>query len=110
MRALLGGCGAQVFSSSTGEDIVARLETIGRLPDLRIVDYRLDEGRLGTDAIDHLRDALDPEIPAIIVTGSTTPGLAERVKAGGDDLLLKPVLPAKLRALIDAKLRRPVQG
>ncbi len=108
MRALLGGWGAQVLGSSTGEDIVARLETIGRLPDLMIVDYRLAEGRLGTDTIDHLRDAVDPEIPAIIVTGSTTPDLAERVQARGDGLLLKPVLPATLRALIDAKLRRPV--
>jgi DNA-binding response OmpR family regulator len=69
------------------------------------VDYRLAGERLGTDVIADLRIALDPEIPAIVVTGSSTPDLADRVRARGDDLLAKPVLPADLRAMIDARLR-----
>jgi DNA-binding response OmpR family regulator len=72
-----------------------------------IVDYRLDGELLGTDVIDELRSALDPEIPAIVVTGSSTSDLAARVRARGDDLLAKPVLPGDLRALIDARLRSP---
>jgi len=107
MRVLLGGWGAEVVGSSTGDDVLGQLEAIGRLPDLIIVDYRLADGRLGTEVIDRLRDVLDPEIPAIIVTGLPTPDLADQVRARGDDLLLKPILPSDLRALIDTKLRRP---
>ena len=108
MRSLLGTWGTDVLGSSDGGDVMPQLEALGRLPDLLIVDYRLADGRLGTDVIDELRAALDPEIPAIVVTGSSTADLTERVRGRGDDLLLKPVLPADLRALIDARLRTPV--
>jgi two-component system, sensor histidine kinase len=105
MRSLLASWGADVLGSSDGADVMDKLERLGRLPDLLIVDYRLAGDRLGTDVIDELRSALDPEIPAIVVTGSSTPDLAERIGARGDDLLSKPVLPADLRARIDARLQ-----
>jgi signal transduction histidine kinase len=105
MRSLLASWGAQVIGSSDGADVMRELERLGRLPDLLIVDYRLEGDRLGTAVIDELRDALDPEIPAIVVTGSSTPELAEEIARRGDDLLAKPVLPADLRARIDARLR-----
>ena len=105
MRALLATWGADVLGSSGGDEVMHELERLGRLPDLLIVDYRLAGERLGTDLIDELRAALDPEIPAIVVTGSSTPDLAERIRARGDDLLAKPVLPADLRARIDARMR-----
>jgi DNA-binding response OmpR family regulator len=109
MRSLLATWGAEVIGSSDGDDVMPELERRGRLPDLLIVDYRLAGERLGTDVIDDLRIALDPEIPAIVVTGSSTSDLAERVRARGDDLLAKPVLPADLRAVIDARLRSPAE-
>jgi two-component system, sensor histidine kinase len=109
MRSLLATWGADVIGSSDGADVMAQLEALGQLPDLLIVDYRLADGRLGTDVIDDLRAMLDPEIPAIVVTGSSTADLAERVRTRGDDLLLKPVLPADLRALIDARLQAAVR-
>jgi signal transduction histidine kinase/CheY-like chemotaxis protein len=105
MRSLLATWGVHVLGSSDGEDVMRELERLGRLPDLLIVDYRLAGERLGTEVIDELRAVLDPEIPAIVVTGSTTPDLAERIRARGDDLLAKPVLPADLRARINARLR-----
>jgi signal transduction histidine kinase len=109
MRSLLATWGAEVIGSRDGDDVIPELERLGRLPDLMIVDYRLADERLGTDVIDELRIALDPEIPAIVVTGSSTSDLAERVRARGDDLLAKPVLPADLRAVIDARLRSPAE-
>ena len=109
MRVLLTAWGAEVVGSATGNDVLPELELRGRLPDLLIVDYQLGDGHHGTEVIDNLRDVLDPEIPAIIVSGSTTADLAEKVRARGDDLLSKPVVPAKLRELIDARLRRQVR-
>ena len=62
---------------------------------------------LGTDLIERLQREIDPEIPAILVTGSTTPERVEEATRKGYHLLLKPVTPAKLRQLISFKLKRP---
>ena len=105
MRSLLATWGVEVVGSVDGRDVMRELERLGRLPDLLIVDYRLAGELLGTDVIDELRTVLDPEIPAIVVSGSSTPELADQIRARGDDLLAKPVLPADLRARIDARLR-----
>jgi signal transduction histidine kinase len=105
MRVLLQGWGAKVIGSSIGDDVVAAVVQHGRMPDLIIADYRLGAGIVGTAVIDRLRQELDPEIPAILVTGSIAPDHILEAAAQRFDLLLKPVQPAKLRAMIDAKLR-----
>lgn len=105
MRVLLAGWGADVIGSTTGADVLDRVHQVGRLPDLIIADYRLAEAETGTEVIERLRHELDPEIPAILITGSTTPERVEEAKVHGYHLLVKPVLPAKLRTLINFKLR-----
>lgn len=105
MRVLLAGWGAEVIGSTTGEDVVDRIHQVGRLPDLIIADYRLADAETGTQLIERLRRDLDPEIPAILITGSTTPERVEEAKQYGYHLLVKPVLPAKLRTLINFKLQ-----
>jgi signal transduction histidine kinase/CheY-like chemotaxis protein len=73
-------------------------------PDLIIADYRLESGHTGVEAIRTLRDMLEQRIPAIVVTGSVLSS-HERDAAEQDfHLLLKPVVPGKLRAMIAFKL------
>jgi signal transduction histidine kinase len=73
-------------------------------PDLIIADYRLESGHTGVEAIRALRDMLGRPIPAIVVTGSVLSS-HEREAADHDfHLLLKPVVPGKLRAMIAFKL------
>lgn len=109
MRVLLQGWGAKVIGSSIGDDVVAAVERHGRMPDLIIADYRLGAGIVGTAVIERLRQELDPEIPAILVTGSIAPDHILEAEAQRFDLLLKPVQSARLRTMIDAKLR-PLPG
>jgi signal transduction histidine kinase len=73
-------------------------------PDLFIVDYRLEEGRTGIDAIQALRARFGPKVPAILVTGSTMTGHDLEAQAHDFHLLIKPVVPNKLRAMIGFKL------
>ena len=73
-------------------------------PDLLIVDYRLEAGRTGIDAIRALRERFGAGIPAIIVTGSTMTGHEEEAQRDNFHLLIKPVIPHKLRAMIAFKL------
>jgi len=73
-------------------------------PDLIIADYRLESGHTGVEAIRTLRGMFEQRIPAIVVTGSVLSS-HERDAAEQDfHLLLKPVVPGKLRAMIAFKL------
>ena len=70
---------------------------------LLIVDYRLEHGRTGVEAIEAVRKRFGP-VPAIMVTGSTTTGHEAQAQAHDFHLLVKPVVPNKLRAMIGFKL------
>ncbi|MEO7152445.1 MAG: ATP-binding protein, partial [Burkholderiaceae bacterium] len=73
-------------------------------PDLFIVDYRLEDGRDGLEALALLRARFGRGVPAIVVTGSTMSGFEREAQAHDFHLLVKPVLPNKLRAMISFKL------
>jgi CheY-like chemotaxis protein len=74
-------------------------------PDLLLVDYRLPEGMTGLDALAVIRARWPGEqLPAIIVTGSSLSGHEDEAESHDFHLLVKPVLPNKLRAMIAFKL------
>jgi two-component system, sensor histidine kinase len=107
MTVLLSGWGVEVIGSLTGDEVMDAVLSRERMPDLIIADYRLAAGAVGTDVIDRLRRELDPEIPAILVTGSTGADRVSEADAKRYDLLLKPVNPETLRELIGLKLENP---
>jgi signal transduction histidine kinase/CheY-like chemotaxis protein len=104
MTALLTGWGGDVIGSTTGNDIIARIHAAGRLPDLLIVDFRLGDGDTGITLATHLRQMLDPEIPAVLVTGSITPELETQARQAGLRFLLKPVSVSALARCIESLL------
>ena len=73
-------------------------------PDLLIVDFRLEDGRTGVEVITAIRSHFRQKIPAIVVTGSTMTGHEQEAQDLDFHLLIKPVLPNKLRAMIAFKL------
>jgi len=105
MKVLLCGWGATVIGSTTGEDVVTAVHAAGKLPDLIIADYRLGAGPDGIEIVQRIRQELDPEIPAILVTGTMAPDLVESAHNARLEFLLKPVIPDKLRSLINLKLQ-----
>jgi two-component system, sensor histidine kinase len=107
MNVLLSGWGIEVIGSLTGDDVIAAVHSKERMPDLIIADYRLDGGAVGTDVIERLRRELDPEIPAILITGSTATERVSEAEGKRYDLLLKPVNPETLRDLLILKLENP---
>jgi signal transduction histidine kinase/CheY-like chemotaxis protein len=103
---LLQAWGARVASFDTVQSLQEWLdEPAAKLPDLLLVDYRLPEGRTGIDALVAAR-ARWPEqrLPAIMITGSSLGGHEDEAEAHDYHLLIKPVLPNKLRAMIAFKL------
>ncbi len=104
LSVLLKGWGATVAAFDTVGHVETWAATADTKPDLLIVDYRLPEQRTGIDAIKAVRERLGSDIPAIIVTGSSMIGHEEEARKHNFHVLLKPVVPNKLRALIAFKL------
>jgi signal transduction histidine kinase len=74
-------------------------------PDLLIVDYRLPQGHTGVDALVALRARWPGQaLPAIVITGSSLGGHEDEAAKHDFHLLIKPVPPNKLRAMIAFKL------
>jgi CheY-like chemotaxis protein len=106
LAVLLQAWGARVIAFDTIATLEAWLVTPGiEPPDLQLVDYRLPEGRTGIEAMVAMR-ARWPErkLPAIMITGSTMGGHEDEAVKHDYHLLIKPVLPNKLRAMIAFKL------
>jgi signal transduction histidine kinase/CheY-like chemotaxis protein len=107
LEVLLAGWGAhiQAFESVVASRTWAeQSDPVLARPDLLIVDYRLEEGLTGVDAITALRARFGAAIPAILVTGSTMTGHDKEATEHNFHLLIKPVVPNKLRAMIAFKL------
>jgi two-component system, sensor histidine kinase len=108
LQVLLKGWGATVSAFDTVGAVSAWAERFNpehdTPPDLLMVDYRLPEQRTGIDAIKVLRQRFGRALPAILVTGSTMTQHEEEAREHQFHVLLKPVVPTKLRAMIAFKL------
>ncbi|MGE5548003.1 MAG: ATP-binding protein [Solirubrobacterales bacterium] len=86
------------FETVGGENLADAVRNLhGLHPDVVVADYRLKGGQTGLDAIAEIRSSISPHIPAIILTGDTTPELVEAARNGGCSLVLnKPVAAGDL--------------
>ncbi|MDE1950609.1 MAG: response regulator [Burkholderiales bacterium] len=106
LAVLLQAWGAAVLAFDTVEALARWLaDPAAEQPDLLLVDYRLPQGTTGIDALVAIR-ARWPQarLPAIVVTGSSLGGHEDEAVTHDYHLLIKPVLPNKLRAMIAFKL------
>ncbi len=107
LEVLLSGWGATVAlfdSVAAVSNWAANADQNAITPDLLIADYRLEQGRTGLEAIQAVRDRFGAKVPAILVTGSTMTGHESAAQANDFHVLIKPVVPNKLRAMIGFKL------
>ena len=103
---LLKAWGASVVDFDAVASLQAWLgAAAAQQPDLLLVDYRLPQALTGLDALAAAR-AHWPQrtLPAIVITGSTMSALDLEAQQKDFHLLIKPVLPNKLRAMIAFKL------
>ena len=103
MRALLEAWGMRpVLATRLAEARVA-LERLGKKPDLIIADRHLGPGASGPEMALSLRSLYGSELPVIVITG-----FAHDPQTADDEadmpVLIKPVQPGKLRALVSRLL------
>ena len=110
MDRLLAKWGAVPVTASTIDAAIqalaARKSDGGRTPAMLLVDYHLDDGATGIDAVRAVREEIGQVVPVIVVTADHTDGVADAVREEGLRLLHKPLKPAALRALMTSLLSR----
>ena len=72
--------------------------------DVLLCDYRLGENTDGFTEIARIRSELDPQLPAILITGDTAPEIGQRAQADNLPILLKPIKPNVLFQAILAEI------
>ena len=73
-------------------------------PDVLVCDFRLREYANGTEVIEALRKTLQQHIPALLITGDTSPERLRAVTGSGVPVLHKPVAPDGLYAALSSLL------
>lgn len=100
---LLGQWGLAVRTAASIQEVDAVLGA-GFVPELAIVDLRLEALDDGIDLIERLRARLGASLPALLLSGDTGAAEIARVRASGVPLLTKPVSPARLKSVLHSSL------
>ncbi|GLK69306.1 PAS domain-containing hybrid sensor histidine kinase/response regulator [Hansschlegelia plantiphila] len=111
---MLDRWGVKVTEASDGETALSRFaDGTEPRPDLVLVDYRLPNGRAGTEVMADLRGLFGQDLPGIVATADTDPALIARIRSEGLPVLIKPINPARLRSamhhLLFEQRREPVR-
>ena len=72
-------------------------------PDISFIisDYQLSADIDGIQIIQQIRRQANRDIPALLITGNTTPELADRLKIADIPVSYKPISPLQLRQIIE---------
>ncbi|MEJ6784246.1 ATP-binding protein [Aminobacter sp. Piv2-1] len=94
-------------STAEAQSAHAQASKAGNAPvDLIVADYRLADGATGFEAIQALNAYVGRPVPAIIITGDTSPERLKEVNASGARILHKPIGGEDLREAILAACRQ----
>lgn len=105
MTAMLNGWGCEVFTATSIGGAKSILRNMDGDPDAILADYHLDNEVTGLMALEALSERFEGAVPGIVITADRTETVAEEIKRAGYHMLLKPVKPAALRALLTRTLQ-----
>ncbi|TWA54319.1 signal transduction histidine kinase [Azospirillum baldaniorum] len=106
LRDMFREWGYEVLIAGSADEAVAKVETDGRMPNVMLVDYRLREGRVGTEAVVRVRAMAGWDVPAMILTGEAGPECETDAAAHGLEVVRKPVTPRQLRRVLDRAMAK----
>jgi len=96
MKTLLIQHGCDVSIADSAEQACDNIIADDWVPDLIIADYRLRDEKTGDMAIRQVREEVNTDVPAMIITGDTSPARLREATASGFPLLHKPVMAEDL--------------
>ncbi len=93
------------MTCDSAEGLKDALQLAGtRVPDVLVCDFRLREYNNGTEVIAAVRQALQLHIPALLITGDTSPDRLRAITGSGIPVLHKPLAPDELYAALSTLL------
>lgn len=104
MTTVLSEWGFDVVEAASAREALATLA--GRCPDLIVADHRLRDGETGYSAVSVVRTLCGVSVPAVIVSGDTSPSTMAMAREAGASLLGKPVSLHELRKVIRKELQK----
>ena len=105
LKATFEAWGYEVLAAGSADRALAALEVIGQRPDIVVADYRLREGRNGTEAILRVREAYGASIPGIILTGETGAEAQRDAAEHTLGIIHKPVTPRQLSMALENQMK-----
>ncbi len=110
MRTLLQSWGCECLTAQSSADALDVLDMLDDVtPDLIITDFRLRHEETGKQVLQALRAYLGTPVPAIILTGDTSPQRLRDAQSTSAMLLQKPVSTAQLRDAMVQIITQPLQ-
>lgn len=106
MDTLLKKWGCDYRLASSTQEALGALANKAWQPDLILADQHLDAGETGSATVELVRTLVGRKVPAIIVTANPSAQLAKNAKQLDIEMMLKPIKPAQLRALLTHHLAR----
>lgn len=101
MTSLLESWGCEVCAALDPINLIHLIDARGHPPHALLSDYRLAHHTTGAGVIRALRVRYGADLPAALITGDTGPEAVNLAEREGLPVLLKPVRPARLRALLN---------
>ena len=108
MQSLLHSWGCQCITAESSADALECLDDI--TPDIIITDFRLRHEETGKQVLQALRAYLGTPVPAIILTGDTSPQRLRDAQSPSALLLHKPVSTGQLRNAMVQLMAQPTLG
>ena len=105
MQSLLQSWGCQCMTAESSADALEVLEDV--TPDIIITDFRLRHEETGKQVLQALRAYLGTNVPAIIMTGDTSPQRLRDAQSTSALLLHKPVSTGQLRDAMVQLITQP---
>lgn len=94
----LQSCGHEVIAATSPQELIDGLN--GDAPDVVISDYRLGDGVTGYDVITLARSTFGRQLPVLIITGDTHPGLIRSMADRGIAVMHKPLQLDELQRFV----------
>ena len=104
LTSLLASWGLEVVAAANAADLWPKLLAFPDVPDLIIMDLRMDDEADGPAVIDRLREEYNQQIPALLVSADLSPLRLKQALAKGLVLLDKPPSPRSLEQAVAAAL------
>jgi len=101
LKATFESWGYAVLAAGSADQALAGLRMAGRRPDVVVADYRLREGRSGTEAILRVRETFGTDIPGIVLTGETGGEVHQDATEHRFEVIHKPVTPRQLAGALE---------